>query len=78
MSHNLKFQSLQKKKIPTSQKCSIRKSLLFAGGIKLKTEINLVHNTRRLFALNVVLATVIPTGLRVKHTTELPEVSGNY
>lgn len=36
MSHYLLFHSLPKK-IPTSQKCSVTKSLLFAGGIKLKT-----------------------------------------
>jgi hypothetical protein len=77
-SHYLKFQSLPKKKIPTSHKCSIRKSLLFAGGITLKTDINLEHNTQRPSALNVVLHTLIPTGLRVKRTTKLPEACDNY
>lgn len=78
MSHYLKLQSLQKKKIHTSQICSIRKSLLFVGGTTSKTEINLVHSTQRPFALYVVLDTVIPTGLTVKHTIKLPEASDNY
>jgi len=77
MSHYLNLQSLKKKKIPSSQICSIRKSLLFLGGTTLKTEINLVQNAQRPFALKVVLDTVIPTGLRVKHKT-LPEASDNY
>jgi len=77
MSHYLNLQSLQKKKIPSSQIYSVKKSLLFVGGTTLKTEISLVHNTERPFALNVVLDTVILTGLRVKHT-KLPEVSDNY
>ena len=56
----------------------IRKNLLFVGGIILKTEIHLVHNTQCPFALNAVLDTVKTTGLRVKHTTKLSEASDNY
>jgi hypothetical protein len=65
MSHYLKFQSLTNKKTSTSQIRSVRKSLLFAGGITLKTETKLVRRTQRHFVLNVVLDKIIVTNLRV-------------